>query len=449
MPTLPDSSQWQWLVEWGRTSEGSLAAWDISEFDTATFDGAGEIAWTDHTGFALSVGTRSGKDAFLKRYRTSTARIELDNTNGRYALPGAGFRVGDFVRLSARVTPPEALGPTDDPIPDLTTWDGVTGRQWTSHGNLRLHDEGKVATVYRVFYGRVTSNKLRIRSANDVLNVRCSGLFSDWAIIDKDAVAPEGAGETTTQRMNRIFDAAGFDFTTVTEYGTPAETMQATTLAQPMLQTAQLTMDSEGGDFFEIPDGTFGIGYQDWLTTAQHATVLQYEFGGTSGIGMLNAVPSSDIQLVVNDATFAVTGGTGQQIVNGASIARFGLRTTRRLDLIAVGDTAALTLATRAVARLKDVRPRINQIVIDADDFQAAEMMGAIKFGDLVLINLRSVNMWGVGFLAHVIGIAQSTTAVTWQVTLSLDDAFVDNDGTGGGFNWEAFSTGFDLGGKP
>ena len=444
--TLPDGSDWQWIVEWARTSEASLAAYDVSEYDTGVYDGAGTLDWQDVTDFTLNLNTRSGKDRFLKRFRTSSGKITLDNTNGRFAVPGAAFRPGDFVRLTVRVTPVDGAPAVTEPIPDLTTWDDETGREWTSHGNLTITTPAVLPIDYRRFYGRVDTLSFKLKDGRDLIGVTIQGLFSDWAVIDLDGVPAEGGGETTQARMNRIFDAAGFDFSTVTEYGTPVNDMQATTLAAPMLQTAQITMDSEGGDFAELPDGTFMIGYQNWLIEAPHATTLQYGFGGI-GIGMIDATPATTIQVIVNDATFAVTGGTNQNATDAASIARYGHRTTRRLDLIAVGDTAAQVLATRAVNQLAEVRLRVNQLTIDIDDFDAATMGGAIKFGDLVLVNVDSIHGWGAAFISHVVGIAHITTETTWRVLLTLDDAFVDN--VDGAFYFESHSTDFALGGQP
>ena len=69
---LPDGSEWAWTVEWARTSESSLSAYDVAEYDTDVYDGSGEdLDWQDASGFTLDLSTRSGKDRFLKRYRTS------------------------------------------------------------------------------------------------------------------------------------------------------------------------------------------------------------------------------------------------------------------------------------------------------------------------------------------------------------------------------------------
>ena len=444
---LPDGSEWAWIVEWARTSESSQAAYDVSEYDNAVYDGASEdLDWQDASGFAFGLSTRGGKDRFLKRFRTGSGRITLDNTNGRWANPGAGFRPGDFVRLSVRVTPVDVSPPVAEPIPDLTTWNDDTSREWTSHGNLVLNTPAVLAVDYRRFYGRVSDLQFKVRGGIDTVKVNLVGLFADWAVIDLEAVAPVGAGEGTQARMNRIFDAAGFDFTTVVEYGVPVNTMQATTLAAPMLQTAQITMDSEGGDFFENPDGTFGIGYQNWLIEAPDSTAAQYTFG-MGGIGMLDALPFATISILINDATFAVVGGTNQNAIDAPSIARYGHRTTRRLDLIAEGDPAAQTLATRAVNQLAELRLRVNQLTIDIDDFDAATMGGAIKFGDLIFVTVESVHGWAAAFQSHVVGVSHITTETTWRVVLTVDDAFVDN--VDGAFYFESHSTSFSLGGHP
>ena len=38
---LPDTSEYDFTVEWGRTSLASTAAYDIAVYDTGVYDGAG------------------------------------------------------------------------------------------------------------------------------------------------------------------------------------------------------------------------------------------------------------------------------------------------------------------------------------------------------------------------------------------------------------------------
>ena len=408
MQTLPDGSSYAWTVDWGRTSPGSLSVYGTGVYDLATYDGAATIGWNAAAGFTLSVSTRRGKDAFGKRYRTGTAQVVLDNSNGRWSGDEAGFAPGDFVRMQATVAPSGAPGVT-------------------------------VGT----FYGRVDSSTDKVRGGVDTTNVRVVGLFADWAGLDFDAVTPVGAGELSDARMERIFDYYLFDWDAVTEYGTPTNTMQATELAQPALQNGQITMDSEGGDFAELPDGTFMLGYRDWLTEATHATVVQWNLGGI-GIGITQAQPSRELQLVVNDATVSNTGGVAQNSTDDVSITRFGTRTTRRLDLIGSTDAQALFLARRFTTNLAEVRPRVRSVTVMAVDEESATFCQTVKFGDLCEVAVQSINSWGSTYLAHCIGVEHAHSGTTWTTTIRLDDAFVEN--TDGAYDPFAYSSGYQLG---
>jgi len=279
---LDDDTTYDFTVEWGRTSLASSSAYDVAVYDTGVYDGAGTIQWNDATGFVNTIATKRGKDQFLKRFRTGTVKLVLDNTNGRWSEENSGFNPGDFVRIrvAVKLPNPDNLPQT---VPDLTVWDGVTGREWTSHGNLILDDDA-LSEVWPIFYGRVDSSIDKMFRGVDATEVRLVDLFADLAVFDRAAVAEEGAGDTTRERMERIFAFAGQDFTQVEEFGGEQFTMQATTLAQPALNLLQITMDSAGGDFWALPGRGFGIGYTDWLTAAERSVNVQWSLGGALGI---------------------------------------------------------------------------------------------------------------------------------------------------------------------
>ena len=440
---LSDSSEYDFTVEWGRTSLASSSAYDVAVYDTGVYDGAGgDIAWQDATQFVYTIATKRGKDQFLKRVRTGTVKLVLDNTNGRWSEADAGFTPGDFVRIrvNVKLPNPDNLPAT---VPDLTTWDGVTGREWTSHGDLIL-DDPDLDEVWPIFYGRVDSSIDKMFRGQDSTVLQLVDQFADFAVFDRDAVAAEGAGDTTRERMERIFLIAGFDFNDVEEFGSEQFTMQATTLAQPALNLLQITMDSAGGDFWAMPGRGFGIGFTDWLTAAPRSVNIQWSLGGGL-IGIEDANPSRQLQLIVNDATFSNAGGVSQNTTDSTSIARYGHRTTRRLDLVGDNDAQAQQLAARVVNNLSVARPRVREVQVRIVDSRSAEFASQALVGDLVLTDVSSFRGWGTTFLGHIVGLSSSVVGDQWTVTMKLDDAFVEV-GLGGGFDNEAFSTGYDLG---
>lgn len=411
---FPDGSWVQFLVWSGRRSEASASVYDTAQYDLDVYDGSTDITWTPYQSKVMTMDIRRGKDAFLKRFRTGTAKFELDNSSGEFTT--GGMLPGDYVWIQAlRFTPPDSF------------------------------------VTFSLFYGRVNHAEDIVRGGVDITKVRCTDLQADLALIDRAAEVAQGAGETTAARMQRIVANAGQTFTTNQVWPTVA-TMQATTLAGQALSEAQLTMDSEGGDMWLgtgpnfVNGGTVEFAGRDWLTEAPRSTVEQWLLGG-SGLPLINGRITKARQLIVNDATFASAGGTAQQATDGLSIQRYGRQTTRRLDLICVGDAQPLFLAARTVANLSQIRPRVTTATTPVDDTDAADYGYGVQFGDLVTVHVDSINGWGLAFAAHVIGIEHSMWGDEWFVTVTLDDAFIEN--VDGAFSYLEFDDSFGLGGQP
>jgi hypothetical protein len=205
-------------------------------------------------------------------------------------------------------------------------------------------------------------------------------------------------------------------------------------------------MDSEGGDAWMDALGVVTIAGRDWLTETLRATEVQWIIGALD-VRVTDARPTRTNEFLVNDATIANTGGLAQNADDAPSKQRYGTRTTRRLDLLGDSDLASQFLADRLVANLKDVRPRVRQATVPILSRNGADFGLGVTFGDLTLTFVNSIHGWGMGFAGHVIGVENIMTDDQWTVKLVLDDAFVSN--VDGGFDFEAFSDGFALGGQP
>ena len=448
---FPDGTTVDFLVWTGRKGDSAADVYDTAQYGLAAYDGSSDVNFRLYQSKVMSVDIRRGKDAFLKRFRTGTAKLELDNESGEFTT--GVFLPGDYVWIQAyRYYPPEVPG-GPIPIPNGTEWQDSTGRTWTVNGDgATLDGDPGLFVQYSLFYGRVDYAEDIVKGGVDVTKVRCVDGFADLAVIDRDAESSQGAGETTADRITRIINNVGQGFTPSFKWPTVA-TMQATTLAGQPLGELQLTMDSEGGDLWmrtgpNANDGS-SVEYagRDWLTEAPRSTEVQWTLGGGAGIPIMDARIMKDGQLVVNDATFATTGGTAQNVQDSSSIQRYGRRTTRRLDLICVGDAQPGFLAARAVNNLALLRPRVRQVVVPADTLGAVELGHDVQFGDLTTVIVESINGWSYGFQAHVIGIAHSMWHDQWFITLTLDDAFVAN--VDGPYSYAEFDEAYSLGGHP
>ena len=447
---LPDGTQIWFELEAGHRTGAGDARWDSGfEWDRGEqWDGASNVDFkTIPNERVLSLRSKAGKDRFGKRFRASSLKITVDNHDGLFT--SNLLQPGDYVALSAAIVAPGQSEP-DIPIPDGHTWLDETGREWTAHGNLVLADEPFTVNRRTLFYGRVDTAIDVVRNGKDVTNILCYDVFAELAPINKDAVPPVGAGEATRFRLNRIIEnASAVVSPTVGFAGLSQATMQATTLAQGALDMLHLTIESEGGDMWAATSrdsndrARLSATNRDYLTTAGSAINVQYVFGSVLGFPILDAQVTREQQLIVNDATFSNVGGVAQNTTDAASEARYGPRTTRRLDLIAEADTQAQFLAQRTVANLKETRPRIRDVTVQVVDFDSALMAGDISFLDLTLATVESIYGWSYTAAAHVIGISHTIVGVEWNISLHLDDAFVDN--VDGAYS-SAFSNAFTLG---
>ena len=422
--------------------------WDTAEWNTDLWDGGADVDFSDVSSRVQSMRTRRGKDRFGKRFRTGTGVLVVNNEDGLFSLMDSAFNPGDIVKIEAVFIAGGDVDEFPQAIPDSTTWDGETGREWTAHGSLVLDDDvppGLPITI-GLFRGRVHSSTDRLRRGVDTTSVIVSDGFADLARIDKPAQPDAGAGELSNARVTRLLLNAGQGFDTHNEIGAFFHTMAATDLDKVSLEELQLTMDTEGGDIWMDTAGIVTIAGRDWLTTQLRSTETQWLLGAL-GVGVEEARPSRSVELMVNDATYQMVGGVAQTAEDTLSKTRFGVQSRKRIDLLGDTDTDAAFLASRVVAQLSAVRPRVREVSMPVVNRDTADFGLGVLFGDLAIVIVSSIHDWGMAFAAHVIGIANSMVDDEWTVTLTLDDAFVDN--VDGGFDFEAFSEGFALGGQP
>jgi len=448
---LADGTTVLWDVKSGRRGASSADVWDTAVWDTASWDGGTNIDFkVIPESLIHSFSINSGKDKFGRRFKASTLTLRVDNTGGVFTPQDSLLQPGDYVALSVLIETP--AGPPDALIPDGFTWPDGFGNTWTNHGGKTLMDDNPgVPVLYPMWYGRVDEATDTVRNGVDITKVICYDVFGELAAVDKDAQAGAGAGEVATTRVTRIGDNASTAFGGVLFSTAPfIETMQATTLAKNALEEMHLTMESEGGDMWADREvgtvaskGKLQLRGRDWLTTDTRSTVVQWFLNGAMNIPIIDAQITREQQLLVNNATVSMSGGVSQNAQDAVSIQRYGDRTTRRLDLVGENDTQAQFLATRFVANLKDIRPRVRQVTVDVIDAKSALFGSQVEHGDLVQVTVQSIHGWSFTAQAHVIGIRFEVVDQTWVIVLRLSDAFIDN--VDGAYS-SAYSNAFRLG---
>jgi len=136
---------------------------------------------------------------------------------------------------------------------------------------------------------------------------------------------------------------------------------------------------------------------------------------------------SWEMARIRNDIQFSRVGGSVQQKWDEPSIAAFGRRSYRRLDLYNNSDAQVALLAERALAAWKDSRLRVDAVTIGANADPHNEdknrLLWDTQFGDLLAVKIKTPYGWEYEKEVHVMGIHHLITPNDWIVTFTLDDA--------------------------
>jgi hypothetical protein len=395
------------LVEVETASVGGGGIWD-----TATWEPGGDGIWGADGGFAFesiteyveAVTTRGGQERFDARFSTASAVVTMDNTTGLFT-PNAGanpwsapFRPGRRVRISV--------------IPDL--------------------DEPELTVP--LFTGRIDSSndEYSAQGANIRTNLNLIGAMGDLSAVNPLALVVATGVETTDERIESALDRASID-ADLRQVQAGDHNMATSYLAQTVLEECQRAADAEGGAFFADGAGCYHFKSKDWLTTDLRSTVIQ----GYIGYGTPPGPPSAhivgepktswELARVRNAIHYSRSGGVLQTVSDGTSQGLYGERTYQRSDLNNNTDGEVLVLATRALAVYKDARVRIEKVNIaanyDPDNIALNPLFYETQFGDLLSVEISTLQGWSWTQEVHVIGITHKITADDWQVTLTLDDS--------------------------
>lgn len=272
-------------------------------------------------------------------------------------------------------------------------------------------------TVLPVFTGVVESWTVStdpISGVSEVTIVAVETVSQLAGINDLALVAPVGSGETTTQRIQRLLDAAGWPYGLAVDATVTNQAHQSTLMAQDRLSECYLTATSAGAIF---RSDRFGRAFLIGERSASGFTQTESAFADAGTLVLAN-----DDDLIVNVLNLANTGGTVQAFTNDVSIGRHGRRTGGRSDLNLTPPSADLTfIASPELARSTfTFRPV-------AFDFDATSYPGYSLVYDMDLqqgVTLTTIqgvvftNFRVVGLHHEIAPCAES--GLTWTVTVSI-----------------------------
>jgi hypothetical protein len=362
--------------------------------------------WTDVTAYvrkwSVKRGAGKGDDPTL-RFDPGTASIEFndgdrrfdpENLSGPYVVAGVTQLVPmRRVRIRAvwsGVTYPIFYGYANDWIPDYQ------GNSWT-YTTLPATD------------GTVLLNR-----------------------VNRDAVAPVGAGEDSGARATRILDDVSWPAADRV-VATGDTTLQATTLAGPALTELQLVQDTEQGEFYLDSQGRAVFRNRQALLDDARSNTSQATFGD-GGYAATGEIPYADViqstpgDTLVNSIDASMAGGTEQHVEDAVSVAQYGSQSHTRDDLLMQTDDGALQWANWLKYQYSQPARRFARMDFNTPSPEVAAafwpaMLGR-DFGDRITVKRRPAG--GGSTIARdcfVRGIEHESDGAAWTSAFILQGA--------------------------
>lgn len=362
---------------------------------------APQFAGTDISQWVLTLDIERGRQRLLEEYSAGQATIVLRNTDGRFDPANLN---GPYVSGGVSLLRPMVR------VRVRATWAGVT---------------------YDLFHGFADAWEPRweLGGRSGVCVLTVTDGFKVLSAFDPSAESsPQGAGESTGERIDRILDMVGWPATD-RDIDAGNSTCQATTLGKNALAEINEVALSEGGYFYISADGkaTFRDRHSRIEDTRSIQVQATYDDDGTD-LPYADVRVIDDAELVKNIISATRIGGAAQEKSDSASISFYLKRPYVASNLWHEDDVETANWASWALQLFKDHESRVESITVYPESNPAAlwpVVLGA-QFGDLVLVIRRPA---GAGYTSskHVFveGIAHRWSAdqPTWQTVFRFSSA--------------------------
>lgn len=344
---------------------------------TARIEAPSWVGLTDRfIGADVQLGSADGGN------EVGTLQLVLDGSDGSLAPWNNAYAgPGTLVRLSSYYD----VYPSSTTWPSASLWPGVSG--WVP----------LITAVTESWNVNAISIDANIEVT--ITAVETASLLA--RVNDAALVAVVGGGETTTQRVQRLLDAAGwrYGFASV---DTTNHTHQSTVMAQNRLTELYLTADSAGLVFRSNADGSAYLGPRSLAFIDVDATELVAD-------GTLNIANDGDV--VINSVALAIANDPAGEhtYTNGPLITQFGVLSFKRDDLnLTIGSSVA-DIAADILARGGEVM-RVTSFVLDSTaNYAAEETICTLRAG----VGVNVFNIPGApGVRCDACNVAQTSLAI-------------------------------------
>lgn len=263
------------------------------------------------------------------------------------------------------------------------------------------------------------------------------GVMDDFVIYNGTALSPTRItahseavfapwnGDTTGERLNRIFDISKWP-TAERDIDTGDSTLQSAALGTTVIGHAQLVRDTEYGELFVLPNGSIRfIGRQNrWKPPYNDPIFTLSDDGSDLGYGRLKF--NYDKQLIRNNVTIGYENGLTHVVNSTGSQDDFLVKSYSLTGLIGDVDLQGIDYANYIVGRYDEPLLRVEGISITPQK-DPATMWPAVLAADLVYqVNVERTPQ-GVGSAIDIDytieGVSHHITPKFWRTELQLSPA--------------------------
>lgn len=297
-------------------------------------------AWTSLAGYVLPDGFGFRRGATRSqgpfwRYEAGTATFTVDNLDGRF----------DPLNLSG----PYVSGGVSElrpglPVRVVASIDGTTEVVWS----------GVVDTI-GLDYSSPTWSTVRFSCVDGVERLQAADL--------PELASPVGAGDTVAERLDRVLDRIGWPAAARDLDPYPANTLQATTLAQAAWTEMLLAADSDGGYLWLDRNGRVVWRTRGAVTAAPVLTFSSDP--ATAGLEFATVTVTRDVQQVANSVTLGRKDGVAVTVEDVDAQALVGqVRGYQRTDLVCETDVQVADVASWILALYGQLTTRVEDFEV-------------------------------------------------------------------------------------
>ena len=232
------------------------------------------------------------------------------------------------------------------------------------------------------------------------------------------AISSSYSGDTTSTRLGRILDAAGWDSSLRNITG--SRTMQPTVFGDTALSLGDQVARCEFGRFYADRLGRVTLlPYESTFSTPSRINFSDSRTSGTVEYDMIVTNPGA--KYIVNQVTINQATGVSQVYSDSGSQGRFGVY-AKSYDAPLLSNTDASNLAVIIASRYSLPKTRVDRVEFDAVGLDSSVWASLLQtdLGDNCTVQRTTVDSRTRIFTSLVESIQYDITPINWRVGMDL-----------------------------